>query len=246
MSNTKLPTNTVKPEISFFENETLNRLLNFDREISLDSKLELVDSFMKNNTGAGLSDTEKDDLYAKVQELLKDYQKTLRDVKFNFFLNRPQYNLLTDLLLKRMEYDVNTLFIAIELTKLLAGMSGSKYSNDTQLNLFETDPTEMTYIYHLIQTHKVKGLTKEAYVFSSLLIRIGEISKVINYYDAYAKSLMEDIQKWALSLDAADSNSSLVMNGESVETQPVAVDEMAFGASIEPEKKTRKKKVETQ
>lgn len=203
--------NTVKPELSFFENEVLNRLLNFDRELLLDSKIEEVENFLKNNSGHGLSEEAKDALYGNAQSLYNEYKRNLRDVKFNFFLNRPQYNLLTDLILKKLEYDVNTVFIAIELTELLGGMEGTKYQNDTDIRLFEVTATELTYIYHLIQSHKVKGLTKEAYTFSKLLIRIGEVSKVINYYDARAKALPEEIQQWALRMDASD-----VVKGESL------------------------------
>ena len=209
--NQNVQVNTVKPELSFFENEVLNRLLNFDRELMLDSKIEEVESFMKNNPGHGLVEEVKDALYGNAQYLYNEYKKTLRDVRFNFYLNRPQYNLLTDLILKKLEYDVNTVFIAIELTELLGGMEGTKFQNDTEIKLFEVTATELTYIYHLIQNHKVKGLTKEAYVFSKLLVRIGEISKVINYYDATAKRLPEDIQQWALRMDASD-----VVSGESL------------------------------
>lgn len=207
----KIQVNTVKPELSFFENEVLNRLLNFDRELLLDSKSDEVRSYMENNPGHGLSEGEKDILYAKAQSIYVEFKKSLRDVKFNFYLNRPQYNLLTDLLLKRIEYDVNTVFIAIELTELLAGMEGTKYQNDKEIKLFEVDATQLTYIYHLIQNHKVKGLTKEAYTFSKLLIRIGELSKVINYYDAIAKSLPDEIAQWALRMDATD-----VVQGETL------------------------------
>ena len=63
----------------------------------------------------------------------------------------------------------------------------------------------------MIQTHKVKGLTQQAYTFASLLTRIGDVSKLINYYDAKAKSLVEDIQKWALSLDGNESIMSEVL-----------------------------------
>jgi hypothetical protein len=207
----KIQVNTVKPELSFFENEVLNRLLSFDRELLLDGKSDEVRSYMENNPGHGLSEVEKDMLYANGQSIYVEFKKSLRDVKFNFYLNRPQYNLLTDLLLKKIEYDVNTVFIAIELTELLAGMEGTKYQNDMEIKLFEVDATQLTYIYHLIQTHKIKGLTKEAYTFSKLLIRIGELSKVINYYDALAKSLPDEIAQWALRMDATD-----VVQGETL------------------------------
>ena len=133
----QIVTNVVKPELSFFENEVLNRLLNFDRELTLDSKVEAVESYMKNNAGHGLDELQKDSLYAQAQELYKEYKISLRDVKFNFYLNRPEYNLLTDLILKKLEYDVNTVFIAIELTELMGGMNGTKFQNDTEIKCFE-------------------------------------------------------------------------------------------------------------
>jgi len=200
----QIQVNTIKPDLSFFENEVLNRLLNFDRELSLDSKASEVENFIANNTGHGLNEIEKDLAYANAQDLYKSYKLYLRDVKFNFYLNRAEYHLLTNLIIQKLEYDVNTVFIAIELTDLLGGMNGTKYQNDTEIKCFEVNATELTYIYHLIQTHKVKGLTKEAYTFSKLLVRIGSVSKVINYYDAIAKRLPEDIQKWALRMDSGD------------------------------------------
>lgn len=205
MNNNQIQVNTIKPELSFFENEALNRLLDFDGELLLDSKIGDIEKFMTDNTGQGLSEAEKDALYGSCQTIYTEYKKALRDVKFNFYLTRPQYNFLTDLFLKKLEYDVNTIFIAIELTGVLASMEGTKYSNDTEIKLFKVDATELTYIYHLIQPYKVKGLTKEAYTFSKLLVRIGELSKVINYYDAYAKNLTEDIQAWALKMDGDTS-----------------------------------------
>jgi hypothetical protein len=111
---------------------------------------------------------------------------------------------LTDILLKKLEYDVNTVFIAIELTEMLGAMSGSKYLDDKEIKSFSVDATEITYIYHLIQNYKVKGLTKEAYTFSKILRRIGEISKIVSYYDANAKRLTDEISRWALSLDAPE------------------------------------------
>jgi len=211
MSENKLETLTIKPDLTFFENEEMFRMLDFDVEANLDSKIESVENYMKENTGEGKTDVEKDSLYANAQQLYVDYKNELRDAKFNFFFNRPQYNLLTDLLLKKLEYDVNTLFIAMELNEMLKSIHGTKFQNDSDLAEIKLTATELTYVYHLIQTHKVKGLTQQAYTFASLLTRIGDVSKLINYYDAKAKSLVEDIQKWALSLDGNESIMSEVL-----------------------------------
>ena len=211
----KVETLTVKPEISFFENEIINRLCSIETEVSLDSKLEAPVRFMTENPGHGLNEVEKDVLYGVAQGKLNEFKKELRDAKFNFHLNRPQYNLLTDLILKKLEYDVNTIFIAIELTDLMRTMSGTKYKNDDDLQSFEMTATEITYVYHLISKYTIKGLSKEGYTFAKLLIRIGELSKVISYYDATAKNLVEDITNWALRMDASDVvRGELLINGQ--------------------------------
>ena len=193
-----------KPELTFFENEEMFRIMDFDVESSLDSKMESVEKYMSDNNGVGMSDIEKDSIYANAQSLYVDYKNELREAKFNFYFNRPQYNLLSDLLLKKLEFDVNTLFVALELDNMLKSIYDTKFKNDSELVAVKMNATELTYVYHLIQGYKVKGLTKEARTFASLLNRIGDASKIINYYDAKAKSLVEDIQKWALTLDGSD------------------------------------------
>ena len=199
MSN--IETNVVKPEIKFFENETENLTITPINETLLDGRIQTIEDFMTNNDGTGKSDEDKDNLYKTSQELWKDYTNTLRDVKYNFHLNRVQWKFLTDLLLTKLEYDVNTVFFAIELTELLGNMKDVKYSNDDQLIAFPVNATEITYIYHLISKYKVKGLAKDSYTFSKVLIRIGNISKLFNYYDSYAKNLSTDIQNWVTSFE---------------------------------------------
>jgi uncharacterized protein YjaG (DUF416 family) len=204
MTQNKIEVNSVKPELTFSQNENNYRILEMIDEMSLDSSIQSIEDYMKKTNGFGKTEEQKDADYAQVQSIWKEYQIKLRGVKFNFHLDRSQYGVLTDILLKKLEYDVNTVFIAIELTEMLGSMSGSKYSDDKEIKSFSVDATEITYVYHLIQNYKVKGLTKEAYTFSKILRRIGEISKIVSYYDACAKRLTDDISKWALNLDAPE------------------------------------------
>jgi uncharacterized protein YjaG (DUF416 family) len=197
----KIETNVVKPEVSFFENESTNILLSTEDEVRLDSSIKSIEDFMNNNTGEGKSEQEKDGLYKNAQLMWKDYTNILRDVKYNFHLNRPQWKFLTELILTKLEYDVNTVFFAIELTNLLASMKDTKFTNDDQLLAFPVDATEITYIYHLISKHKVKGLTKDSYTFVNILKRIGDISKVFNYYDTAAKNMSGEIQNWVAAFE---------------------------------------------
>jgi hypothetical protein len=156
---------------------------------------------MKNNSGKEKTEQEKDELYQGAQKLWHDYSSALKTARYNFFLNRPQHKFLTDLILTKMEYDVNTVFFAIELTNMLGSMKEAKYTNDDDLIAFAVNATEITYIYHLISKHKVKGLTKDAYTFSKILLRIGGISKMFNYYEAASKNLSQDIQDWVLTFE---------------------------------------------
>lgn len=199
MSN--IETNVIKPDVKFFENETENLTITPANESLLDSKIQTIEDYMNNNDGKGKTDEEKDNLYKVSQDLWKDYTNALRDVKYNFHLNRVQWKFLTDLILQKLEYDVNTVFFAIELTDLLGTMRDVKYTNDEELISFPVNATEITYIYHLISKHKVKGLTKDSYTFSKVLMRIGNISKLFNYYDSYAKNLSTEIQNWVTSFE---------------------------------------------
>jgi hypothetical protein len=224
MSN--IVTNVVKPEIKFFENDSENLVIDPINEVMLDAKVSSIESYMESNSGKGKSDEEKDELYKNAQDLWKEYTSALKDAKYNFHLNRPQWKFLTDLILQKLEYDVNTVFFAIELTNLLGTMREVKYANDKELIAFPVNATEITYIYHLISKHKVKGLTKDSYLFSEVLVRIGNISKVFNYYDSYAKSLSTDIQNWVTAFE----------EGVTVEKKKKAKDESAEAVVIEPSK----------
>jgi hypothetical protein len=51
--------------------------------------------------------------------------------------------------------------------------------DDKTVQGYKADPTEVTYIYHLIPKHKVKGLSNSSYRFAEILKRIGTISKII-------------------------------------------------------------------
>jgi hypothetical protein len=204
MSN--IQTNVQKPDVTFTDKENnLYTILSYDFENGLDMKIKELADYMANNTGRGKSDEEKDEIYAKAQMIWNEYIALLKATKYNLNLDRAQYNFLTDLIVKKLEYDVNTVFIAVELTNLLGTMRDIKFANDSEVKEFKVDATEITYVYHLIATHKVKGLTKDSYVFADILRRIGEISKVFNYYDTTGKNMAQDVQDWVVLFDESVS-----------------------------------------
>ena len=125
----------------------------------------------------------------------------MTEAKFNLHLNRSQYKLFSDILVTKLEYDADTVFVAIEISSALSKMKEHKFTNDTEVFPFKVNATELTYIYHLISKWKVKGLSSSAFVFAEILQRIGTVSKLFNYYDKFAKYLSEHIQNWITSFE---------------------------------------------
>ena len=197
----KIETNTVKPSLSITNDGVEHLILNLEEESLLDSKINDIENYMSSNVGEDKTDIEKDELYKEAQVLWYKFVNSLKEAKYNFFLNRGEHKFLTDLILTKLEYDVNTIFFAIELTNTMGGMRDAKYTNDIDVVAFPVNATEITYIYHLISKHKVKGLTKDSYIFSKLLLKIGDISKIFNYYEATSKNLSKDIQDWIVTFD---------------------------------------------
>lgn len=208
MEKQTLETNVIKPRLSIFQNEVEYRLITVENEKKLDEGIEAIETFMANNHGFGKADEVKDKLYADAKELWTSYASILRDNTFyTFYLNRKQFNFITTLLRDKLEYDVNTVFLAIELTNMLGEwISSDKHKDDEELKGFTSDATEITYMYHLIAKHKVKGLTKDTYLFAEILKKIGDISKIINYYDTAAKNLSKEIQDWVASFEPQESS----------------------------------------
>lgn len=197
----KIETNVIKPQINFLEDVNEYILITEDAEKVLDVKSEEITNFINTKNGKGKSDEAKDKLYEEAQELWNSYKNILQDTKYQFNLNRSQWKFITDLIMNKVEYDVNTVFLGLELIDLFEGMKGTKYANDHQLIAFDVNATEVTYIYHLISTHKIKGLTRDAVTFSQILRKIGDISKVFNYYETLGKNLSTDVQDWVSAFE---------------------------------------------
>ncbi len=209
----KIETNTIKPDLSFFENELDNLILSTELESKLDNRIEDIESYMRDNNGEDKSEEEKDQLYHNAQKLHAEYVRELQATKYNLFLNRDQNRFLTNLIMSKLEYDVNTVFFAIEVKNIIESIrKNTDYKNDSDLISYPVDATEITYIYHLISPYKVKGLTKEAYLFSQVLVRIGGISKIFNYYNTANENLKKDIHNWVAAFDP-----NVIMEGQNVE-----------------------------
>jgi hypothetical protein len=228
MSNDETKTNRVdkfesiaeKPNFSLKINNNDYRILKEEDENWIDDKVSEMRVFMKNNDGEGKTSAEKDELYREVQEIwgeLGGPDGKISKIEYGFILTRPQYNHLIGLLRDKVEYDVNTIFFAIELTNFLGKtVQENEFEDDHTPLVFDINATDMTYLYTCLSQHKSKGLTKKTYTFAEIIRRIGDISKVINHLDSNSKDLSTEIQNWASCLDDGVS-----MEGESVKGEKV-------------------------
>jgi hypothetical protein len=196
----QIVTNVLKPQVNFTNLGVEYKYIDTDSESNLDSKIREVRDFTINNHGEGKSSQEKDNLYLESHKLWKNFINELNEVKYNFYLNKDQWTFLTELVLEKLEYDINSVFFAIELKELFEALKEMKYKGDEMIS-YPVNATEVTYIYHLISKHTVKGLTKDSYLFSEVLLLIGNISKIFNYYDTTGKNLSTDIQDWVLTFE---------------------------------------------
>lgn len=234
MEKQLIETNVVKPKISIFQEDMEYRLITSEAEQELDEKIQSIESYMANNHGFGKEDSYKDELYTQAKILWNEYAAVLRDVVYTFYLNRKQFNFLTSLLRDKLEYDVNTVFLAIELSNMLGTWAKSeKGKDDIELKGYSSDATEVTYIYHLIAKYKIKGLTNDTYLFAEILKKIGEISKIISYYDTAAKNLSTEIQKWVASFEPE------VKSDEDLDV----IEETVKGKKLSPRKKAKEELV---
>lgn len=193
----KYETNVVKPTLSILHKEVEHRMIKVEDEVVMDNLVSELNSFMANNTGRGKSDDVKDKLYSEAIEKWKQLKDHLIGVHYNFYLNRRQYQFLTDLLLTKLEYDANTIFLAIELTDMLGEWKeAGTNKDDDSIKGYIADATEINYIYHLITKHKMNGLTVQAYRFAEVIKSMLKVLQIVSYYDNHVKSLQSDIQKW--------------------------------------------------
>jgi hypothetical protein len=190
-----------KPQVILNYEKIDHRLLPVENEVSLDNKIKDLENFIKFNNGYGDTEEVKDSLYDQAKEKWQSYTKEFKDVAFTLHLDREQHEYLLSLLNNDLEYDVNTVFFAIELVNLLGEWNKTTKELPSGLSEYLVDATEITYIYHLISKHKVRGINKTTDLFTKVLLRIGEISKMVNYYDNQAKTLSKLIQEWVASFD---------------------------------------------
>lgn len=202
----KFVSNVEKPNFSLKVNGEEYRFIKKEDEEYIENCIEDIKNFVKENGGENTSEEEKSEMQKELHTLWEKLGNKdkgyLSNIKYGFILNRKEYNLLISLLRDKMEYDINTLFFGLELTNFLGEtLEQEKFENDEDPIVFDLSATDMTYLYTVLSKHVCKGLTKTTYTFANIIRRIGDISKVINYYNNISTDLSDNlIKNWYLTL----------------------------------------------
>jgi len=205
----EIETRVVKPKMFTKFGEEEFRILDEQTENALDASVKNIENFITFNEGRGKSEIEKDNLYSEAKRMWSQYIDIFRNSKVKFYLDQNQFDYFSKILMEDIEYDFNTIFFAMELTETLGNWVQQELNSDeNSVRIYETDPVSVNYINHLVSTVKIKGLTEEAFLFSKVYRKITEILKVVNYYDAHAKSLSKDIQEWVANFEDSVPNQS--------------------------------------
>lgn len=208
MENTEIQENViaVKPSMTILAKDgTEYRLMYEEEEQYLDEMLLAIKEALATNTvNVNSTEAEKDAEYDRLKSMWNDASGRnvgrLNKVAFKLGLYREEYKFLTELFLEKMEYDVDTVFVAVELTDALAKMANTKYKDDKEIKFFDLTPLDMTYMYHLLAKQKVKGLTRNTYSYVNILKGIAIISRVFKYYENAYAEVVKEIQNWATSV----------------------------------------------
>ena len=189
-----ITTNTIKPDFNFNDNI---RLLFEETEFILDKCADNITSYIKTNNGRNQTEDIKNKVYEESQSLWKEFSSELGKVKYNFPLTNEQLTYLSQLIRNELEYDINTVFFATDLSKMLDNIK----KVDDSYSTLELSATEITYTYHLISKHKVKGLTSDSSNFMNILLLIGKVSKIFDYYNVMLENISTDIKDWVVLFD---------------------------------------------
>lgn len=196
-----------KPDVQFVDlSENKVRMISSDDETYLEEKAKELIEYMRNNHNQDISDESKDNLYLELQKMWNEVSGKnggrLNSINFYLVLHRQEYNYLVSLLRNKMEYDVDTIFFAMELDSMLGAMADdNKFENDKTAKQFDMTPVDVHYLYQLLSRHKVKGLSKESYYFAEIIKRIAMSSKIFNYYKETYTNIAKAVQLWVASLD---------------------------------------------
>jgi hypothetical protein len=197
------------------EEQTLN-LLNSGAVLSEKDKNILNDIVTKigtiYETPISQEKEEREAQYNVYRDLITSYGKTLGETKYNLLLTKDEFLYLKNLILKRLDYDRQNLFVGLLVRdnffyKYDSEKNATKTSlfTENQVEAFPLDINEITRISHLTGLHNIQGLDNKADLFANIIKKIGDISKIFDVYNSRGQELSEQGGNWLQGFEKYDT-----------------------------------------
>jgi hypothetical protein len=202
---------------SLLENSTL--ILQEDKE-KLDNISDLLGMIYKTPLSEETEEREKQ--YSSYRELISLYGKTLGETKYNLTLTRDEYLFLKNLIINKISYDRQNLFVGL-IVRDTFFYQYDKSKDTTKTSLFTNGDenfvlniNEITRISHLTSLHEIVGLDKKADIFAEIIKKIGDISKIVEHYNKKGNDLSETGGNWIMKFENVEENVPTQVEAEQV------------------------------
>jgi hypothetical protein len=155
--------------------------------------------------------------YTNYVAKIEEFGRTMASVLYNLQLTRDEYLFAKDTIFKKLEYDRENVFVALmvrdEFFNKYDGETHSTVKTDIEfddvdgkkIGVFPIDINNLTRISHLLGLYRVKDITsKKADYFASIVKKIGDISKIFNYYKVRGEQLQTKGDNWLKGFEKFD------------------------------------------
>jgi hypothetical protein len=173
--------------------------------------------------------TARETTYRNYVSKIEEFGRTMASVLYNLQLTREEYLFIKDTIFKKLEYDRENVFVALmvrdEFFNKFDGEDKSTTKTDVEFDevggkniaVFPIDINNLTRISHLLGLYIVKDITsRKADNFASVVKKIGDISKVFNYYKIKGEQLQTKGDNWMKGFEQYDME-ELGENPESID-----------------------------
>jgi hypothetical protein len=145
-----------------------------------------------------VTEKEKDKLFAISSFLLKNIYKMTDELIYDFNIKVEEFDFMLDVLERKLTYDSNDVFNLVDLNMKLKEWHKISKSLPKGANSFviSVNIKEVVIIYHFLQKHSIKGITKDFYLFLTTLNKIAEMHKIYNAYGVIRDRLNTDFTIW--------------------------------------------------
>jgi len=207
-----------------------NIILNEEDRNSLDTILNDVDKLISTEIPKDITEHNKNTLFEKCKEYMLTYGRTFSGVKYTFGLSEAEYKLIKKIICQELEYDRQDLFIALvvkenffDAIEKSEDWHKEKFKTEDNIDFFYVDIHEITRISHLIGQYKIKGLNKVSSNYAEVVRKIGDISKIYEYYNNLGNHMRQKCDNWIKGLVDKTSEEEKVLVNKT--TKPVIKNE---------------------